>query len=700
MAELNRVKYISEDFATYRAEADEFFRSNYPEAFNNLIATDLGNALMDQLSFAMQSLSFMVNRRASELYLDSARLNSSITKLARMLGYTISPASPATTSLTIQLAAQSVDIQIPVGFQFFTNGDISYEYRANAPFVIPSGTTSATLPVKEGKTKRITFVSDGTENQQFTLYGIPSDQFIYSDDLRLTVDGFEWTRSDLITFEATEQYEILFTDSPPKLRFGDGIAGLIPAAGSQIVVRFAYGHGLNGAIGSNQITSATPLFVNGKNIPLRFLNSVSNVGRNPEDIRSVRSLASTFFRTQAAAVIKDDYDDIAKKVSGVFLADAQTVRGVDADLTITQLLEEFNLIKAGIQADLTSKRSLLTDKAQEIKTQVMQEVTQEADKVAMTGLVSTATSGLEGVTAQISDAAESIGTADGTTEIQRLQTYVAAQTASSGKDQAVVDLQSLVTKKQAVNATINGLNSAMNSVDSVLSTLSDLSDSISGKVLTNVDVSAITAKIDELKGQIAFVSVDPRIVSMTQSQDELSDYLSYVLSDTSKANHVQVTVLSVDQNNRYVAPNQSTIAQVEAKLKPLTDAAVTLTVVDGSDRIVPVNLTVDIGVSQNAIKDEVETKSRQALLNATSDPFGLLVRRAAGKALYRSEIQEAITLANSSGDIAFINVFITSPSNQLDAAGNLLVQPQQIIQDGTITVRVTKRVIGNEEKPI
>src|SRR5208282_1071087 len=113
VTEVNRVQFISEDFQTYRDEADAFFAANYPTQFNNTIATDLGNALMDQLAYAMQSLAFMVNRRASELYLETALLNSSIVKLAQMLGYSISPAAPGTTDLTINFTGAPYSFPVP-----------------------------------------------------------------------------------------------------------------------------------------------------------------------------------------------------------------------------------------------------------------------------------------------------------------------------------------------------------------------------------------------------------------------------------------------------------------------------------------------------------------------------------------------------------------------------------------------------------
>ena len=335
--QVNRVKYISEDFATYRDEADSFFQTYYPEDYNNLIATDLGNALMDQLAFAMQALSFTVNRRASELFLSTARLNKSITKLSRMLGYAIRPASPSTCDLTIQLTSgpYAFPVTIPIAFQFQGPGDTIYEYHGSVPAVIPPGSTTITIPVKEGNTRQLSFFSEGSENQQFSLFGIPTGQYMYSDDLILTVDGTVWSREQIIGYESANIFEILFTEDPPKLRFGDGIAGNIPATNSQVLLVFRTGKGASGAIAQNQLKApVSPLVLNGITIPMRLTNTVATVGENPEDIRHVRAFASAFFRTQNAAVVKQDYDTISGLESGVALADAQILRGVSGDITI------------------------------------------------------------------------------------------------------------------------------------------------------------------------------------------------------------------------------------------------------------------------------------------------------------------------------------------------------------------------------
>jgi hypothetical protein len=176
----------------------------------------------------------------------------------------------------------------------------------------------------------------------------------------------------------------------------------------------------------------------------------------------------------------------------------------------------------------------------------------------------------------------------------------------------------------------------------------------------------------------------------------LTSYLSQVLSDTSSSNNVQVIILSTDANNKYIAPSSGTLTQVQAKLQSLTDAVVTVFAVDGSPRLVSADVQVTMGINQSAVKEDVEAKSLAALVSSTS-PFGLLVKRSAATNLYVSDIENAIRDANLDGDLRFVNVKILGPTNLLDADGNLIISKQQVIQNGTVTAKVTKRVLVNGE---
>jgi hypothetical protein len=604
VAQLNRVQYIAEDFATYRSEANNFYQTYYPEDFNNLINTDLGNAVMDQLAFAMQALSFKANRTASELFLATARLNSSIVKLARMLGYAISPGAPGSTDLTIVFPGAPYSFPIPIqpGMQFSGPGSIIYEYANLVPLILPAGMTTMTIPLREGQTQTILFTSDGTTNQAFNIYGIASGQFLYNDNFTVSIDGTLWERLALLQYESTNIYEVQFVASPPQLLFGDGITGNVPAAGSSISVTYRSGQGKSGTIGQNQISGpVNPLVVNGIEIPMTLTNTTGDSGEDPEDINHVKIYASSFFRTQNAAVVKSDYNTIAQLQPGVALADAQIIRGIDNDITIQSCL-------SGIASG--------------------------------TSEISTAISGLFGVGGLYVGGTSSLGVS-GTSYLGWNGSSV------TGTQFLGVSGESLLY----VGGT-SGLEVIAN-------------DCISGVNLIN------------------------------SYADELADYLSQAFSDTSQANQVQVVVLGVDSNNAYISPSLTVLENVQTTLQSICDAVVTVVAVDGSSKIVPCGVSVELGISETAVQANVENNGLQALIQTTS-PYGLLVLRSAGTNLYKSNIQDAIEAANQAGDILYLNINITFPSDLLDSNGNLIISAQQIIQNlsGAVSVNAVQRFVN------
>lgn len=639
--EINKVKYIAEDFDTYRNEATFYYQNNYPEDFNNLINTDMGNALMDQLAFAMGSISFMVNRRASELFLATARLNKSVVKLARMLGYPIKPASPATTDAVLLFSEPTIaPITIDKGFQFQGPGDIVYEYRNDAEIIIPLGSTQFQLPLKEGRSVVTTFISDGSENQQFSLLGIPENQFLYSDSFRVSVDGIPWDRLDLIRYESTNTYEVLFVDSPPKIRFGDGIAGKIPPKDSQITIEYCYGFGANGSIGTNQISSSIDqISINGVNVSFSIENNVSNIGENPEDIRHVKSFASAFFRTQNAAVVKSDYDTISQLRPGVAIADAQIMRGVSGDFSIQNY---FNSLKLGAKY-----------------------VSDAKDLIILSGVSGLDTIGVSGIDSIFIDGIDDLSV-DGIDDLL-----------VSGTEFLGVGVSGNVTGIEFLNVGNKENLSVIGQTGLIIGGKASLG--VSG--FESVGVSGIT-DLSSTSETGSFLVND--------GVSGLYSYLSQVFSDTSKSNNVQIVVLSVDANNKYIAPSSTILSDVETYVQNISDAVVTVKAVDGSSNIVSADILIELGISPTAVENDVIQKSLLAL-NKTTDPFGLLVRRQVGKHLYRSDIEDAIRSGTSSSDIRFINVQITNNLDLLDDDGNLVIAKQQVIQNGNIVVKVIRR---------
>jgi hypothetical protein len=645
VSELNRVSYVAEDFASFQSEAKAFYAAQYPADYNDLISTNLGNAIIDQLAFAMQAITFTVNRRATELFMDTARLNKSIVKIARMLGYPISPGAPSSVNATIVFpgAPFTVPVSIPTGFQFQGPGSIIYEYVGAANAVLAVGQTQLVIPLSEGQTKILNFVSDGSENQQFSIFGVPSGQFLYSDQFVVTVDGTEWQRLDLIKYENTSIYEVLFTDDPPKLRFGDNIAGQIPPANAAIGVSLRYGFGLAGAIGSNQILApVADLVVNGVTIDMTITNPAADAGSDPEDIRHVKAFASSFFRTQNAAVVKDDYDTIAQLQAGVALADAQIVRGINNDITIQAAF-----------AAMLNGMLLLND--------------------SVSGMAQTSVSGLGAV---------------GVAGVSGL--FVDGQ---SGL--AVGGLSFLgVSGAEFLGADVSGNVTGVSFLG--VSGLPGLQVIGQSGLLIGGSSSLGVSGTDQIGVELGPTFITQAVSGselIAQAMSSLSGYLSNAFSDTSVANQVQVVVLGVDASNRYIAPSQTMLTTIQTTLQNLADAVVTVIAVDGSSRIVNVDINVTLGLSQTAVQSDVENLGLQALIQSIS-PYGLLVRRTAGASLYDSDIEQAILAANQTGDIAFINIEIVAPTSMLDQYGNLIISQQQVIQNGNISVKALGRFVG------
>lgn len=114
-------------------------------------------------------------------------------------------------------------------------------------------------------------------------------------------------------------------DGATTLRFGDGVLGRRPSAGSSVNVRYRVGNGVAGNVGPETIvnvaaTAKTPLPAG-----VRVRNPIAATGGTaPESVEDVRALAPSAFRTQIArAITPEDYAHIAERDERVQRAAAE-----------------------------------------------------------------------------------------------------------------------------------------------------------------------------------------------------------------------------------------------------------------------------------------------------------------------------------------------------------------------------------------
>lgn len=129
---------------------------------------------------------------------------------------------------------------------------------------------------------------------------------------------------DLLASAGTDRHAVLEPedDGGARLRFGDGIHGERPDAGTRFEIDYRVGSGVVGNVGADAIVhvvSAHDVFAWVRN-PLPAAGGI-----DPEDVEAARRDAPQAFRTQERAVTPDDYAAAAQRLRGVQRA-AATMR--------------------------------------------------------------------------------------------------------------------------------------------------------------------------------------------------------------------------------------------------------------------------------------------------------------------------------------------------------------------------------------
>jgi len=115
---LNQVQYSAMDFPTYFDALLRRIKTQYGTVYTDFSSTSVGMLLTHIMSYGLSQLSWYLDRRTSDLYLETARSLSSITKIARQIGYKVTPATSSSVDLTVTFKSLSADAVLPKGFLF------------------------------------------------------------------------------------------------------------------------------------------------------------------------------------------------------------------------------------------------------------------------------------------------------------------------------------------------------------------------------------------------------------------------------------------------------------------------------------------------------------------------------------------------------------------------------------------------------
>lgn len=359
--DLVRTNFVAKDFDTYVAELQAFILARFgPLLYNNFNASDTGQVLLEAVSYALSNASWFVDRQAGEVYIDTVEIPSNGARLTRLVGYKPAGAVPSSGNVQIALVAlYPFPVTITAGTQLIGSGGLIFETSADV--TIPAGALNpVTVGVVEGQTIQEIFTSDGTAGQTFQLRRIPTGTFIAQGSADVMVAGVDWPVFDFIDFFQTNQVEIGFAEDPPTMRFGDGIAGNIPAAGASLVITYRATHGASGAAQPSTISSfRSPVVSNFTNIAAVVTNAnATGPGSDTESLSKTKALAPRVFRAAQRAVHEDDYTALVQafvdpNFGAVAVGRAVTAKSIDEDAETKSILLEFHNLATSLFGPLT-----------------------------------------------------------------------------------------------------------------------------------------------------------------------------------------------------------------------------------------------------------------------------------------------------------------------------------------------------------
>lgn len=737
---LNKAQYGGLDFDTHFDDLLARLQVEFAADFNDFALSSLGIVLLDLTSYGLDTLSFYLDRRATDNFLETARTRKSISRLTRQLGYKMSAAVASSVDLEVAITVPvAFSVTVPALFQFEGPDGLIFEAARSVTFSPGAGASSPqTIPCYEGETIVESFVSDGTANQVFELSRVPDNKFVVAGTVSTLVDGSAFTESEFMTFDATDQFEVGYNDDPTTIRFGDGTAGNIPTEGASIDVTYVASSGVNGLVQANTITDVvTPLVVSFQQISLSVTNSNPSVGgSDPESLESAKANAPQVFKSRDVAITRNDYVALAGSFSDplfgrVAVAQAISSRSGGTDLTLQNYLQDIidavGLVAPTITAAVTAGEAQLdviddnstmgtgsnniSDKLDDTATLLSSISDQATTALVATRSSQANTSDLTTASAEIttrsSNTSSEVTSADGsvtsalntinaitdtTDDSLTTATKTSIVNSLTAAKQDLSDAVSQLTALDTQNATISGLVGTLDSnLGAILTALNQISSDSSDVGTDLVTSGTLLEQLSTLNAGIQTASTSTRaeFANITNAQvvvvndveaatDGISTHVGSFLSADCKANLVTVPILTVNQGGFFAAPSLSLIQSLQEYLDARKEVTQTVSVTSGERFLVPAVITVRVGVSAGYAQNVIK--------NAVEASIDTVLRgRRFGESLFESELDAAIEDIDG---ISYWNVAINghydsstglTSSSKLDEDGNLILSIGEII---------------------
>ena len=99
MAEQKNIKYLNQDFSTFKQKLVDYTKTYFPDSYNDFSPSSPGTIFIEMASYVGDVLSFYLNNQVQENFIQYARQESNLFSLAYMLGYKPKVTTASTTNV-------------------------------------------------------------------------------------------------------------------------------------------------------------------------------------------------------------------------------------------------------------------------------------------------------------------------------------------------------------------------------------------------------------------------------------------------------------------------------------------------------------------------------------------------------------------------------------------------------------------------
>lgn len=321
--------YTNIEFQERLERVTDLLRS--AEGWGDGYDSSTGQTLIQLLVHATDELSYMLERRTLESYLETARLRSSIIARACELGYRFNRAEGNGGYLKITLETPAISTITIQKFTEFDNNGVKFYNTEDV--VIETDQTEVEFYVKQGELEEVT----GTVDDMGVIV-IEDYETIDNDSILVSENGLVYEDVDT-KLEATKRalsylgaddayYDIKYSTDGMCIVFGDNVGGKRPS--EPVLIQFIRVNLNADTVNSLQNEFTIPSMQTLIDINLNeyeftsFNVSKIDSGSLPEDDNSIKRNASMYHKTNGRAVTNSDYDFWMKRIAGVDIVDSNT----------------------------------------------------------------------------------------------------------------------------------------------------------------------------------------------------------------------------------------------------------------------------------------------------------------------------------------------------------------------------------------